>query len=90
MHKAELEKILGLVRTAQLGSDWHGEFTTEIRRATSHHRFTNIFEPLDKAVKLLVAEIASCNKRIEKRRRKEAQRKQRLQNRNNHLPYSDN
>ncbi len=87
MHKKQLEHIRHHVEAALSDTNWKGLFTSEIRIETVAHR-TRTARHLEIALEALDTELKRCDKRIERRRAKDAKRnKDPAQYR---APYKDN
>ena len=86
MHKKQLESIKHHVVAALQSTNFAGMFTQEIRDATYDHRRNNIAAHLNIALNTLDIELQRCDKRINRRRAKDAKRKEPAQYR---APYKD-
>jgi len=72
MHKKQLQHIKTHVTAALSGANWQGLFTPDVRNATVDHRKQHIARHLEIALEAVDTELKRCDKRIERRRAKDA------------------
>ncbi len=73
MHKKQLQHIKHHVQAALSDMNWQGMFNEQIRTATVEHR-TRTHNHLVTALEALDTELKRCDKRIQRRREKDAKR----------------